>query len=318
MMCGRAPVVVVRASRIIIIAAATLTSRHCAPPTAFALSARSLARRHLAAAGGGAPALVERDYMSIFEMVGLLTAGTTRQLAVIDAVLTPMMQLLSRRLAQSAASSPAAGAMRDQTHATAGRFTAAQAAWASRVLMAASHFTRGFPNTTLVEGVGDGLHGTGADPAANLAVARRLVDFLNLAARTLVMHPQVRDGCVCVIWGRAVRCGVAHIAHIDKKHAHTEGRVKKRNQQPVSCASACVCMPAHAHERAQRPTGYVSAIDWVGTSMKLPATSCMKTTSMRRYAGVSRISNVRLIFRKFKRSQMLARTTSHLPCGAWQ
>eukprot|EP00750_Incisomonas_marina_P008528 INCI15506.2.p1 GENE.INCI15506.2~~INCI15506.2.p1 ORF type:complete len:934 (-),score=144.17 INCI15506.2:1246-4047(-) len=136
----------------------------------------------------------ERDYMSIFEMIGLLASsqstadpangGKNNQLAVMDAILTPMMQELSRRLASAQANAVGGGG-----------FSPAQAAWAARTLMAVSHFAKGFPNTTISEPSSASLVAVGADTEekGRAAVAGRLLDFFNLAARTLAENASVED-----------------------------------------------------------------------------------------------------------------------------
>lgn len=141
----------------------------------------------------------ERDYMSIFEMIGLLASsqstadpangGKNNQLAVMDAILTPMMQELSRRLTASAQANAVGGG------GGGGGFPPAQAAWASRTLMAVSHFAKGFPNTTISEPSGASLVAVGADAEerGRAAVAGRLLDFFNLAARTLAENAEVED-----------------------------------------------------------------------------------------------------------------------------
>ena len=159
--------------------------------------AASAASQNFGHAAGGTGmsdgSLGERDYMSVFEMVGVLTSaestadptngGTNQQLVYIDAILTPTMKELNTRVTQAG---PAG-------------FSPAQGAWAARVLLAMSHFARGFPNTSLVvvgsaPAFGDPKAALrAADAAGNAAVAARLVHFFNLAASTLRKQPRMEE-----------------------------------------------------------------------------------------------------------------------------
>lgn len=159
--------------------------------------AASAAREYFGYAAGGAVraegALVERDYMSIFEIVGSLTAmldnkGKITQLIVIDTTLMPMMKHLHQRSIEIARRAP------NQRSLDAG-----QAAWASRVLLALSNFIKGYPSGLMI-GVSVPDRATLVPSAGNegsmaqqKAVINRFINFLNVSTEALALSPQVDD-----------------------------------------------------------------------------------------------------------------------------